>query len=67
MDRAPPSPLKCKLGNTTVATKMGRYLAMKNKTTRESGRHTDPSKHDLTKWMQYRHIHVHAPPKPLCK
>ena len=64
MDRVLPPHLKRKPSDTTVATEMGRCLAVKGKTTRESAGNTRPSKHELTYGIRYRHIQIHAPPPP---
>ena len=64
MDRVLPPHLKRKPSDTTVATEMGRCLAVKGKTTCESAGNTRPSKHELTYGIRYRHIQIHAPPPP---
>ena len=54
--------LKRKPGDTTVATEMGRRLNVKDKTTRQSVGNTEPSKHELSFGIGYRHIQIHALP-----
>ena len=43
---------------------MGRRLAVKDETTRESAGHADPFKHELTYGIGCRHIQIHGPPSP---
>ena len=53
---------KPKTKDTTVATGMGHRIDVKDKTTRELAGHINPSKHELSFGIRYRHIKIHAPP-----
>ena len=67
VDRSPPPHLEHKARTTTVDTKMRHGPDLKDRTTRESAGNTNPSKHDASFGIRYRHIQIHAPPPPPAK